>query len=153
MVTWCQASIDNHCLLSPGSRRRQEQLQCGNGFYSWPLGPLLPRGETSSGIVFCQGVDKSLAGFAVMDLGRSWLGDQTDSVQTLTVPLASCGPLLCYSASLCLQFLICQMGCSQAPAQGIECHHPLESRCDVPGQESSINTGCDDTPKTSACSH
>lgn len=153
MVTERQASIDNHCLLSLGGRRRREQLQCGNEFYSWPLGPPLPRGETFSGNVFCQGVDESLAGFAVMDLGMSWLGGQTDSVQALTVPLASCGPLLCYSASLCLQFLICQMGYSQASAQGIECHHPLESRCDVPGQESSMNTGHDDTPETNACSH
>ena len=79
-------------------------------FYFWPLGPPFPPGETFSGIIFCQGVDESLAGFAVLDLGRSWLGGQTDSFQTLTAHLASCAALLWYSASVCLQLLICQRG-------------------------------------------
>lgn len=56
------------------------------------------------------GVEERPPGFAVTDLGRSWLGGQIASVQILTVPLASCGTLAGYSASLHLQVLICQMG-------------------------------------------
>lgn len=56
------------------------------------------------------GVDERPPGFTVTDVGRSWLGGQIASVQILTVPLASCGTLVGYSASLHLQVLICQMG-------------------------------------------